>query len=105
MMRDGATYLHVLAVCLIVLTGCGRNAASDNVREVQIHAPANATMSQSEQAIVAAGAGLSWEIKPEGPGKALGTLKLRSHVAIVDMTYNTEAFSNLYKGSVNLNYS
>src|SRR5690606_39271393 len=99
------TYLHVLAVCLIVLTGCGRNAPIYDAQEVQLNAPTNATMAQIEQAIVAAGAGLGWEIKPGGPGKALGTLKLRSHVAIVDIAYNTKTFSILYKDSVNLNYS
>jgi predicted small lipoprotein YifL len=104
-MRVGATYLPVLAVCLLVLTGCGRNSPIYNVPESTLNAPPNATMAQIEKAIVAAGTDLGWEIKPEGPGKATGTLKLRTHVAVVDIAYNTKTFSIQYKDSTNLNYS
>jgi len=104
-MRVGATYLPVLAVCLLVLAGCGRNSPLYNVQESPLNAPATATMAQVEKAIVTAGIGLGWEIKPESAGKATGTLKLRTHVAVVDIAYNTKTFSIQYKDSVNLNYS
>lgn len=104
-MRLAITRLHVLAVCLLVLSGCGRNAPIYNVESSPLNAPESATMAQVEQAIVRAGTGLGWEIKPEGPGRATGTLKLRTHVAIVNITYDTKSFSIQYKDSVNLNYS
>jgi hypothetical protein len=104
-MRFTVTRLHVLAVCLFVLSGCGRSAPIYNVESSPLNAPESATMVQIEQAIVRAGNGLGWEIKPEGPGQATGTLKLRTHVAIVNITYDTKSFSIQYRDSVNLNYS
>ena len=104
-MRFSVNSFHVFAVCLLVLTGCGRAAPIYNVESSPLNAPETATTAQIEQAIVKAGTGLGWEIKPDGPGHATGTLKLRTHVAIVDISYDTKSFSIKYKDSVNLNYS
>jgi predicted small lipoprotein YifL len=104
-MRYRAVRFHVIALCVFGLAACGRSAPIYNVQESPLGAPETASMAQIEKAIVAAGTGLGWEIKPEGSGRATGTLKLRSHVAVVDIVYNTKTFSIQYKDSVNLNYS
>ena len=62
------------------------------------------TLHDVEKAIVRAGAGLGWQMRPVDPGVMEGTLYLRKHVAVVNITYDTRTFSIKYKDSTNLNY-
>lgn len=39
------------------------------------------------------------------PGKISGTLKLRRHVAVVDIPYDTQSYSIKYVDSTELNYA
>ena len=57
-----------------------------------------------KKAIYLAGAGLGWSMSDKGRGKAIGTLHLRSHVAVVDITYDNKTYSINYKDSQNLGY-
>ncbi len=60
------------------------------------------TSDQVTKAIVLAGMGLKCEMDIAAPGHIIGTLNLRSHQAIVDITYNTKIYSIIYKSSRNL---
>jgi hypothetical protein len=62
------------------------------------------TMQDVGAAIKRAGAGLGWAMLDAGPGKIDGTLRLRTHVAEVVVSYDTAKFSIDYKNSVNLDY-
>jgi hypothetical protein len=57
---------------------------------------------QVTKAIVLAGMGLKWEMDVAAPGHIIGTLNLRSHQAVVDITYTTKIYSITYKSSQNL---
>jgi hypothetical protein len=57
------------------------------------------------QAIVRAGAGLGWEMKPDRPGHITGRLALRTHVAVVDIDYTQTEYSIKYRESTNLDHS
>jgi hypothetical protein len=46
--------------------------------------------------------GLKWEMEVAAPGHIIGTLDLRKHVAVVDITYDTKTYSITYKKSTNL---
>ena len=61
-------------------------------------------LSDVTKAIKRAGAQLGWDMREATPGHLVGTLKLRSHVAVVDVVYTLDEFSITYKNSVNLNY-
>lgn len=61
-------------------------------------------MDQVRDAIIRAGGGLGWNMKPVEPGHILGALHLRSHVAKVDIHYDTETYSITYRDSTNLEY-
>ena len=61
------------------------------------------TAGQVRQAIITAGTSLGWAVTDEGPGRLLGTLHLRTHVAVVDIPYSSTKFSIVYKSSENLN--
>ena len=62
-------------------------------------------MENIEKAVIRAGLQLGWQIVSKGPGKAEGVLVLRTHRAVVDITYDTRSFNITYKDSVNLDYS
>jgi hypothetical protein len=64
----------------------------------------NLTMDQVAKGIVAAGAKHGWAMKTERPGHIVGTLLIRSHMAVVDIPYTASSYSIIYKDSSNLNY-
>ncbi len=94
----------VLPVVALLLVAACRTAPIYNVESAELGAPPNATMAQVEQAIKTAGAGLGWQMIPNGPGDITGRLMLRSHVAVVDVAYDTKTFSINYEDSTNLKY-
>lgn len=64
-----------------------------------------ASLDDVGKAITQAGINLGWQMNTVKPGHIVGTLNLRSHSAIVDVTYNTKSYDIAYKDSSNLNYN
>jgi hypothetical protein len=101
MFRD---VLKIVVPCaLLLLVGC-RTAPLYNVESAPVVANKAVTLADVEKAIVRAGGGLGWQIAARAPGQAEGTLVLRTHRAVVDITYDTKAYSIKYKDSSNLEY-
>ena len=100
------TALKFLVIGLVVSVLAACAAPIYNVDDVPVmtNAP-NPTLDEVSNAIQRAGAGLGWQMLQDAPGHILGTLKLRSHVAVVDVNYDLKAFSIKYKDSTNLNYT
>src|SRR5689334_19897093 len=75
-----------------------------NVKDAPIKTLSGKAMTQEQvtKAIVLAGMGLKWDMDVAEPGHIIGTLDLRSHQAVVDITYDTKAYSITYKSSKNL---
>jgi hypothetical protein len=102
-MKSTAFKFIVLLVAGIALGAC-RSAPIYNVSSDTIATPQDASMEQVASAIKRAGAGLGWQMIDTGPGEIEGRLHLRSHVAIVSITFDTKQFSIFYKDSTNLDY-
>jgi hypothetical protein len=86
--------------------GCRGGGPIYNVKDAPInttagHAP---TLEQVTKAIVQGGVGLTWSMTVVTPGHIIGKLNVRSHTAVVDITYNTKTYSITYKDSTNLKY-
>ena len=96
------TWKLVIPIVLLLLVGC-RTADLYNVQGAPGSSKA-VSMADVEAAIRRAGHGLGWQIVPQGPGKAEGTLVLRDHRAVVDITYDIKNYSIRYKDSSNLKY-
>jgi hypothetical protein len=94
----------ILAVSFVVLAGC-RTAPVYDVVAVPVVTTKPATMESVQNAIVLAGTGLGWVMEPQRPGTITGILNLRDHRAVVEVTYDTKAYSIKYKDSSNLNYN
>jgi hypothetical protein len=101
-----AKWTAVAAAALVVLaSGCRINAPVYNVVDAPVVASkANPSLDDVEKAIMRAGAGLGWQMKTVKPGSMVGTLLLRTHVAVVDINYNAKSYNINYKDSTDLKY-
>lgn len=77
-----------------------------NVKGAPVETPGGKppTLAEVEKAVVRAGTALGWKMQPVKPGQVVGTLNLRSHTAIVDVSFDTRTYNITYKDSVELNY-
>jgi len=94
---------YVIPSVVLLLVGC-RVAPVYNVSSAPVVAAKSVTLRDVERAITRAGVGLGWQMMPRQPGKMEGVLVLRSHRAVVDITYDTAAYSIKYKDSSDLEY-
>src|ERR1700690_1055148 len=95
----------VLAGIVVALLGGCRAAEIYTVSATPVVANKAVSMEDVQKAIVRAGVALGWEMKPVEPGLILGTLHLRTHMAMVDIKYDTKTYSITYKDSTNLDYN
>lgn len=96
----------LLGLAVIMLAGCATPYPVRNINAEPVVGPAGRAVSLDEvgKAILRAGATLGWQMKHMEPGYILGTLKLRSHVAVVDIRYTNKNYNITYKDSTNLDY-
>lgn len=102
-MKSAQIKFLILLVAGLALGAC-RSAPLYNVESDTMATPNNASMEQVAGAIKRAGAGLGWQMIDTGPGEIEGRLHLRTHVAVVSITFDTKKFSIYYKDSTNLDY-
>ena len=89
---------------IFLLTGFGAGAPIYNVTGAPIPPNPAATMENIGKAVLRAGLTLGWQMTPKGPGAVEGVLVLRTHRAVVDITYDVKTFNIAYKDSINLDY-
>jgi len=104
MTRTKLTTIFASAVLALAL-GCTSNPIY-NVQQAPIPSVTDKKLSMEDvsKAIIRAGTGLGWQMRQVKPGHIIGTLNLRRHTAVVDVTYDTKSYSIVYKDSSNLNY-
>lgn len=95
-----------MGLAVILLGGCATPTPIRNITAEPVVGPGGRAVSLEEvgKAILRAGGTLGWQMKQVEPGYILGTLKLRSHVAIVDIRYTNKNYNITYKDSTNLDY-
>ncbi|MDH4236909.1 MAG: hypothetical protein OEV17_06645 [Nitrospira sp.] len=96
----------VLCVLFVAMMGCRGGGQIYNVKDAPITTATGRTPSleQMQKAIITAGVGLGWQMSVVKPGEIIGTLNLRSHQAVVSITFTTKRYSITYKDSKNLKY-
>lgn len=90
-------------VLLVCFTGCAVDVL--NIKDAPIKtisADKGLSLDEITKAIVVAGMGMKWDMDVVSPGHVLGTLNLRSHQAVVDITYDTKTYSITYNRSKNV---
>lgn len=91
--------LAIVAAALIL--GACRTATLQNVNDAPVGVE---SMDQAREAIMRAGSGLGWEMDPQDEGHIEATLRVRDHMAKVDIMYDTDSYDIVYKDSENLRY-
>lgn len=100
----------VFLLAALVIAGC-RAAPIYNAEDVAFASPPAATprtftLDDYKNAIIRAGAKRGWTFEEVEPGHLIGNVAVRNkHFATVDVIYDTNDFSILYKDSRNLNYN
>jgi hypothetical protein len=94
----------VTMIATILVVAACRTAPIRNVTDAPLNAPPGArlTMEEVATAIWRGGQEQGWQISEVRPGELTGTLRLRSHVAVVTITHDTSRFSIRYRDSTNL---
>ncbi|HED16210.1 MAG TPA: hypothetical protein ENI64_05265 [Gammaproteobacteria bacterium] len=93
----------VFYAAVFLLAAC-RSSPILNIDNAPINISATHSSADIKKAIIRAGSALGWQMKSDRDGHLLATLILRSHVAIVDITFDKKSYTIMYKDSKNLNY-
>jgi len=102
-MKSAALKVVIVLFAALSLSAC-RGAPVYNVQSAVMATPADAKLEDVAGVIKRAGAGLGWQMADQGPGQIEGKLFLRSHMAVVSITFDTKKFSIFYKDSNDLDY-
>ena len=92
---------------VVVLLTVGCRTVPRQIYEVngaKVTATRAVTIDEVEKAIRAGGISAGWQMIPRGPGNMEGVYTVRQHKAVVDIKYDTSAFSIKYKDSVDMRY-
>lgn len=91
-------------VAMFVMIGCVAPLKNITESAITTGSEKSATIKVLGEAVVKAGGSLGWRMQRIKPGHIVGTLFLRSHMAAVDITFNEDTYSIMYKNSSNLKY-
>jgi hypothetical protein len=92
------------ALVVLLFMGCRGPVPIYNVEAAPVSANKPVTAEDVQKAIVRAGTTLGWQMVPRDPGVVEGTLLLRKHRAVVDVSYDTKSYNIKYKDSAELDY-
>ncbi len=96
----------LLALVLSLLLPADADARTREIQNVEnAPIPAGLSMKTIGDAIIDGCSTRNWQASRVGEGHMQCTLYIRDHMAKVDITYNTEAFSITYNDSNNLKYN
>ncbi len=79
-----------------------RSQPIQNVIDAPVTSTAPISVAKVKTSILVAGTELGWKMADISPGVIQGTLNLRKHTAVVDITYTSTKYSIVYKSSINL---
>lgn len=103
-MRNLQLILVLILVGLFALTGCRKGAPVYNPT-MPIEYGAELSQKDVEKAIILACPKTGWVPRKVDDNTIQATLNVRAHVAIVDITFDSDSYTITYKGSNNLKYN
>ena len=93
----------LVAGVLALAAGCTSRPVTNVMAEPVVMTPGRtATNDAVRDAIMRAGAGLGWTMRPTAPGVINGTISLRGNSAVVDVEYNPKSYNIVYRSSTGL---
>jgi hypothetical protein len=103
-MTKSAYCAVAVLTALFFTAGCTTKPVYNVTNAPVATAKGKATADEVRQAIIRAGVALGWQMQEVRPGLIQGTLALRTHLAVVDVSYDANSYSIKYKDSKDLNY-
>jgi len=97
--------LLVVAVLLLAAGCTSRPVMNVAAEPVTVTPGKTATDDNVRDAILRAGAGLGWTMRPAAPGVVNGQINLRGHSAVIDVEYNPKSYNIVYRSSSGLDAS
>jgi hypothetical protein len=98
------TLILLAGLLALVLSGCRSNPVY-NVTGMPVTTTTRGyKLGDVRGAILQAGAAQGWQMKAVRPGLIVGTLYVRDHMAQVEIPYDRNTYSILYRDSNNLKY-
>lgn len=90
----------------VVMAACASASVPvRNFENVPVNAKQNPSLEEVGKAIIRGGTAAGWQMSEVRPGHAVGTYRIRRHLAVVDVTYTTSAFDIKFKdGDPGLRY-
>jgi len=104
-MKQTPLIIVAFSILLISLTSCRTSPIYNVPSQSYITAQSQYTEEDVKKAIIKAGTTLKWSMVAVKPGLITGTLRLRAHMAQVDIIYDLKKYSITYKNSTNLKYN
>ena len=97
-------YRNALAVAAVALLAACSSAPIMNVDKAAVTTASGKALNREQvrTAIVGAGAALGWTFKDENQNLVIGTLNLRNHSAVIEISYSPSDYSVKYRSSTNL---
>jgi type IV pilus biogenesis protein CpaD/CtpE len=95
----------LVALAISLAAGCTSRPIHNVTAEPVVVTPGKTpTEAAVRDAILRAGTGLGWTMRPAAPGVVNGTIHLRTHTAVIDVEYTTKSYNIVYRSSENLDY-
>jgi len=95
----------VVATAMVVAACASAAIPVRNYHAVPITAKSNPSLEQIGKAIVAGSVAAGWQANEVKPGAIVATYRIRSHLAVVDIAYNTKSYDITFKeGDAGLKY-
>ena len=98
------TLILLAGLLALVLAGCRSNPVYNVAGAPVTTTTRSYKLGDVRGAILQAGASLGWQMHGVRPGLIVGTLYVRDHMAQVEISYDRNSYSILYRDSSNLNY-
>lgn len=98
------TLILLAGLLALVLVGCRSNPVYNVTGMPVTTTTRNYKLGDVRGAILQAGASQGWQMKIVRPGLIVGTLYVRDHMAQVEIPYDRNTYSILYRDSSNLGY-
>jgi hypothetical protein len=88
-------FVAVSLACLGLFVACRTLVPIAEVHDAPLLTTPHNTLDQVTEAIGVAALSLGWDVEKQAPGVMQATLRLRNHVAVVRIEYDTRTFSIL----------
>jgi len=104
-MKTASRLFFWCAIAVAIVACASASVPVHNFNAVPFGAKSSPSLDQIGKTIMLAGNSVGWQMVEAKPGHIIATYKIRSHLAVVDVTYNTSTYNIAFQhGDPGLKY-